>query len=167
MNIKKNVRWSKSVRTITFFVTVAVIVALAILCFEALSTQWGALILLTIIVIMTIFIYYTIKGPVSVEVKDGRLILNKIVGKLIIPLDGIESATLYSRDKPDMRLVGSGGFCGYLGLFYNKQTGRYSSYVGDYSQAFLIILKNGKKYVLSSQDSDAVVAAINEKAGAA
>ena len=63
----------------------------------------------------------------------------------------------------DVRVCGIGGVCGFIGRFYNKKIGYYTSYVGDYSQAFLVKKCNGRKYVFSCEDRDNFLSVLKNK----
>ena len=56
-----------------------------------------------------------------------------------------------------MRIFGSAGFFGYIGIFYNKRIGKYTSFVGDTHQCFLVTTKSGRKYAFSCESPDEVI----------
>ena len=59
-----------------------------------------------------------------------------------------------------IRLIGSGGFFGWYGLFWRKDTGRYRSYVTDRSRLVRCSGPDGI-IVVSPEDPQAFVAAVN------
>ncbi len=104
-------------------------------------------------------------APRKIVLTDTQLVLHKGVGKLRLSYADMESVSIYRPTKGvvDVRTFGIGGIFGFIGYFYNKQTGHYIAYVGDYSQAFLVRMKNGKKYMLSCGNHQSIVAAVKMK----
>ncbi len=109
-----------------------------------------------VIAIMAFTILYVyLISPKAIELNDTSLIMHKVVGKIIIPLEDIKEIRPY--DQSGLRLFGSGGLFGSIGLFTNNDIGRHYEYVGDFSEAFLVVLNSGKKYVFSCENSDKVI----------
>lgn len=160
MNTKMNVKWSKTVQITTVIVAIVVIYAEYLLIDSFLhSTNW-----LLFIVAFSIFFfmfYFVIGSPTSIEIQDNNLIINRLAGKKKFNLNEICESNIYHLDNSEIRLWGSGGFCGYLGYFMNKKIGKYDSFVGDYSQAFYIKTNDNKYFVLSCEDRDSVLTKID------
>jgi hypothetical protein len=88
---------------------------------------------------------------------ETAIVLHKRIGRIFINYDKIIDIKYYYPDSSETRLFGSGGFCGYIGKFKNAAIGTYQSFVGDYSNSFLIKTKENKNYVLSCENRDVVI----------
>jgi hypothetical protein len=97
------------------------------------------------------------ESPVFIETNETGIILHKIIGKLVINYEQIAKIEYYKPDSSEIRLFGSGGFFCFVGKFKNKTIGTYQSYVGDYSQSFLIQTKENKNYVFSCENRDLII----------
>ncbi|MDR2685053.1 MAG: PH domain-containing protein [Prevotellaceae bacterium] len=160
MTGKFNVKWSWKVKIITIIVAIIMINA-EILLINSICTNnniWR----IAIIILIAFAFGFILIAPVSIQVKGNRILLKRVLGKIIVYFDNIESITHYKFSKHDIRVFGSGGYGGYLGIFSNAQIGKYSVYVGDFSQAFLIQLKNGKNYVFSCENRDFVIETVKK-----
>lgn len=99
----------------------------------------------------------------SLKLSEDKLTICKLVGVKEIPFSAIEKIEPYKDYHSDIRLTGNGGFLGYTGLFRNKELGKYTAFVGNYSQAFYIRTKNGKIYVTSSEQREEIIRQIQLK----
>lgn len=165
---KKKIELSNTVKTITWIV-------LFIFVFIGLGSPiWGLIdnndiferyILISILCILFIssipvFIYL----PKKIIVTETDLILRRGLGSLYIPFKEIEEIYLYDPGNiVDIRVFGIGGVGGFIGKYYNKKIGNYTSYVGNYSQAFYVKTKVGKKYVFSCKDAEIVISLVKTK----
>ena len=80
------------------------------------------------------------------------VILGSLLKKKKILVRNIESAELFQPTMGSVRILGSGGFMGYWGIFKEGDIGRYCAFYGKASDCFLIRLKNGDKYMLSCEN---------------
>lgn len=112
-----------------------------------------------IAVIVLLPLWFYLKSPRSITLTDDSLVLRKVAGRLVMPFSEIERIAPYTGSS-GLRLWGSGGLFGCIGLFTNKEIGRHHEYVGDFKDAFLVVMSSGKKYVLSCEDSNEVVGRI-------
>lgn len=164
MTTKLNVQWSTYVKCITFLVAIIIVAVEAGIIYKLLhSFDW--LLLMVGIFFLLIFIYNLFESPLSIEVTDSQVLLNKITTQIKINFDEIDTIRIYKRGTFDIRLFGSGGFCGFIGYFSSKEIGKYRAYVGNYDQAFLIKTKNKKNYVLSCEDRDLIISRVKAKIG--
>lgn len=99
--------------------------------------------------------------PLSISVNNEELNINRPLRIKSIPLDGIASARLISPTMAEKRICGSGGWFGYYGWFREPSIGKYFAYYGKASDCFLVMLKDGKKYVLGCDKPDEIVKFIN------
>ena len=57
-----------------------------------------------------------------------------------------------------MKMFGSGGLWGFVGVFRNSDIGSYNAFIGDMQQSFLIRTVEGRLYVFSVEDVDDLIA---------
>ena len=114
------------------------------------------------ICLLLLTLLFLVNAPLSVTLSEKTFTLKKLVGSLSIDYDQI-SAIMPYKFGCDIRLFGSGGLGGYIGLFSGKEIGKYVAFAGDTEQAYCIFLKNGKKYVFSCEDYESVIAFINKR----
>jgi hypothetical protein len=158
---KENVKWSTTVKTITLIASIALIIA-EYYMIHSFCESAKTLNAVAAIVIALLIVYFLLEAPLSLEISETQLTLNKIRGNLVIEFSQIAHIDVYKPNFSELRLFGSGGFFGYIGIFRNSKTGNYRAYVGDYSQSFLIQTQTGIKYVLSCENRDAIVQTIKK-----
>ena len=162
MEINKKVSWSKFVKTITVLVTLLLLVA-------AVSVVWGlqqstdSVGFAVLILIVAVPFCFILQTPVRIQIVGQQLILKKIIGKVTINISDIREIGIFVPDRIELRLFGSGGLYGYIGIFRNSEIGNYRSYVGNYSQSFYVVLNNNRKYVFSCRDREEVIASVQQK----
>lgn len=162
MEINKKVSWSKFVKTITVLVTLLLLVG-------AVGVIWGlqqsvdSIGLVVLILIVAVPFCFILQTPVRIQIVGQQLILKKIVGNVTINISDIREIGVFVPDSIELRLFGSGGLYGYIGIFRNSKLGNYRSYVGNYSQSFYVVLNNNRKYVLSCRDREEVIASVQQK----
>jgi hypothetical protein len=154
MNVKVNTRWNNQVRIITVIVAIlAIFVEITLISKYADNSYFGILAIILAVALGA----FVLNAPLSITLNDSQLVLKKILGKTVIKYNHIDSISPYVRDGSDIRVFGSGGFCGYVGIFSNRKIGKYIAYVGDPKQSFLVKTKNGKKYVFSCENVEIVI----------
>ena len=117
--------------------------------------------LLLSVFLFAIILYFFLESPRYIALTDSHLVLKKVFGSLVINLDEIEDIRPYSASSFNYRLLGSGGLFGFIGVFQNKEVGKYRAYIGDYKQAFVVETKNNKNFVLSCKDRNEIINAID------
>lgn len=90
-------------------------------------------------------LYY---APMSLEISDGKLWVNRSLRCKSFDLKDIVSAEICQPTMGERRLCGSGGFMGYWGWFTERDLGRYFAYYGKAGDCFLVRLRDGRKYML-------------------
>ncbi len=113
---------------------------------------------MAVVILLSVCLYF--KSPKTIEVTGDALILHKAGGNMVMPFLDIQEIRRYS--KSGIRLFGIGGVFGFFGLFTNSEIGRHHAYVESYYEAFLVVRKSGKKYVLSCEDRDELVRIVSE-----
>lgn len=154
------VRWSWWVRITTVVVTVALLGLLnySLNKFMIDNDDYEAL-----LISLTIFILYgvfMINAPISVKLTTQYFELKKVVGSIRIEYAAISYIGRYTPTLSDMKMFGSGGLWGFVGVFRNSDIGSYSAFIGDMQQSFLIRTVEGRVYVFSVEDVDDLIASI-------
>ena len=159
------VNWSRSVKALTITLSIIFVLTELFLLIASFNftDDWHdrAWCLFTFIVILSVSAYTMALTPLSISLTPAELILYRPIGKKKFPIDCIQHIDVYN-EEAGIRIFGSGGFWGFVGLFYSKQLGKHSAYVGDYHEAFYIILNSGKKVVLSCENRDFIISSITE-----
>lgn len=161
MNTIYRVRWGSLVIIITIVISIVIICVNMKLVYYLFNS--GDFILSGIVLLIFNFtIGFTIAhSPLYLRINDHNIFLKKIYGKVIIDFSEIKSIDLFNSNF-DIRMFGSGGFFGFIGIFSNDKYGWYRSYVGNPKQSFLIVTKNSKKYVFSCEKSEDIISIVKK-----
>lgn len=154
--MKRKVRFSifSSVITLGCF-------AIFIAGFGVLSEGWSFYFYgVTIVGVCLLGLYYS---PISLRVTDTAVEVMRSLKIKEIPFSDVKEVRLLSPTMGAIRLCGSGGFMGYWGWFREGDLGKYFAYYGKASDCFLVVLKNGRKYMLGCKDAPEVVEVIRER----
>ena len=161
MNTIYKVKWGYLVKIIT--ITLSLIFVLINIQLISYLLSSGYFIYAGIVlVIFNIIIGFTIlHTPLFVKINDKNILLKKIYGKFEINYSDIQSIEPFYSSF-DLRMFGSGGFLGFIGIFSNDRYGWYKSYVGNPKQSFIIITKNNRKYVFSCENREEVINTVKQ-----
>ena len=102
-------------------------------------------------------------GPVTIAADEKSVTIKSVLRKQRLDISNIESVWLFQPTLGSIRILGSGGYMGYWGIFREGVVGRYVAYYGKASDCFLINMKNGGKYVLGCENPEEMVNFINSK----
>jgi hypothetical protein len=161
MVTEMNVRWSRQVKAITFIAGLVLIVAEITLVKSIFAS--GSVTAMTVAgVVFAVCLVAIACAPVSVKLDGSRFTLVRVLGKITLDYVRIRSVRPYRFDSSDIRVFGSGGFCGYTGIFSSAKIGRFYSYVGDARQAFLIETERGEKFVFSCENAGSVIETVKK-----
>lgn len=122
---------------------------------------WAVWVLLGAVVFLCLMAL--LYAPVSISLDSGKLTLHTPMLRKSIPVAKIVIVELWPPTMAEGRVIGSGGFFGYYGIFREKSIGRYRAFYGKASNCFLVTLKSGYKYMLGCQDAQQMVAAIKKQ----
>ena len=98
--------------------------------------------------------------PLGVFIDKENLKIKRPLKVKTIPLSEIVEVRLCPPTMGARRICGSGGWFGWYGWFKENDLGKYFAYYGKASDCFLVILKDGKKYMLGCKDAPEMVEAI-------
>lgn len=109
-------------------------------------SYWGAL--LGVCIILFVYLYACLSQIRSVSITDEAIVVNKVLGRTVIPYQGIVGVMPKKRMAFNIRLWGMGGLFGYHGDFWDGNIGSYTAYANNGGS--LIAIKTKKKvYVIS------------------
>jgi hypothetical protein len=103
--------------------------------------------------------------PKQYEINENELVIHRKIGNLTIlrnDITQIEKIEAYTQLGFVIRLFGSGGLFGWLGIFYSGKYGIFKMYAGAASPLLMISYGNGKKIGISPEDLDGFMATLNE-----
>ena len=152
------------------FIGVLTKIALALIFFAivmflyAMIVEPDSIYVMLFFLAVTIFVplYCYLMTPKCVELTNEALVLHRVKGTVVFRYSDIGKIEAYHKSG-GLRLCGSGGLFGYIGIFSNTDIGRHYEYVCDVNEAFLIVLISGKKYMLSCDDSETVIRLVSER----
>ena len=133
-----------------FNLTLIINVVLIGCCVAMFNETPGFWIVLGILILLLFFGF--LYGPRQIIASPEYVIVKTYLRKRKILVRNIKSVELFQPTMGSIRLLGSGGYCGYWGIFREGDVGRYAGYYGKSSDCFLIRMKNGDKYVLGCQN---------------
>ena len=115
------------------------------------------------VVLIIIFGLTFLFKPQSYTMTAENILVNRLISKVKISKEDIHFAEKIDKEdiKWSFRTFGSGGFFGYFGKFTNRKIGAMIWYVSRKDSLVLLKMKSGKKIVLSPDDRDGFISAIN------
>lgn len=116
-------------------------------------------------ILSAVFIGLILSGlyfyPTEIEATSDAVVIKRVLRPKTIPCSAISSVSRCWPSAGGLRLLGSGGFMGYWGYFNDITIGTFFGYYGNRNQCILLKLKDGKQYVISCLDPDAMITEIN------
>ena len=146
---------------------IVVTVLVNVLFISMVISAFRSSILVLEILSLTILISPALFIPLRRIVAEDSLSIWRPIGKVEIQLEDIKSCSIIedSRSFFDkaIRTFGSGGLYGYLGHFKHDKYGKMRMFVTHTKQCFLIRMKDGRNFVVSSPKREEIVEFINSK----
>ncbi|MGL4293169.1 MAG: PH domain-containing protein [Bacteroidales bacterium] len=155
------VKWSPVIKTITILLAISFICIELTLSYKLANHHNLYLIALTLFFNLMLFILI-INIPTTVTLDTTGITLKKVYGKIHIRYDEINTIKSF-QPISDIRVFGSGGFGGYIGIFSNEQYGWYHSFVGNPKQSFIIMTNKKKAYAFSCENNSRVIDTIKKE----
>jgi hypothetical protein len=90
--------------------------------------------------------------PRSLTVDGGGMVLRRVVGRLEIPAGEIVEMREVAPEelKGMIRIAGSGGFCGYIGRFWNRRLGHFVLNITERRNLMMVRMAK-KKYIFNAK----------------
>ena len=90
--------------------------------------------------------------PLRVYVTEKGILLQLLLGIKFIPRDEIVKIEPFPKESTTIRLFGSGGLMGFIGIFSNSVIGNFTAFCTDIEHASIIYRKGKRPLVLSVAD---------------
>ena len=119
--------------------------------FPFISPSFGGIFLVFCFVFFTLIYAFT-QQIQDISITETDLIIKKICGNIIIPIQDIQAVFPKRSIVYDIRIWGISGLFGHIGWFWNKQIGRFFALVKDGNSMLVIKTKDNKCYVVSCQN---------------
>ena len=121
---------------------------------------WGICLVFCFVVGTMIYAFtQQIKG---VLITETDLIIKKMCGNIIIPIQDIREVSPKQNIAYDARIWGISGLFGHIGWFWNKRSGRFFALAKDGNSMLSIRTKADKCYVISCQNHLQVMNLLNK-----
>ena len=97
--------------------------------------------------------------PKRIAVSDSQILIKNVFGSVIININEIKSILRLNKTGFSLRTFGVGGLFGYFGYFNGKDIW----YVTNVQKKVQIILKSGKKYILSPENPEEFINIVQQR----
>mgnify|MGYP003799290489 CR=1 FL=1 len=161
-----NCSWGRMTRWITggvFCLILFLIVLFSVTGFSDPDKTIGKSLacVVTVSVCLAVVVIPAFFAPLKYYMTSEKIGVSRLGRDIVIPLGDIENVQIaQSADfSGTLRVFGSGGLYGSIGLFWNKRMGSFRAYTTRNDSLVIIKMKVGKLIVLSPDDSEAFVQA--------
>jgi len=144
---------------IYFIVVLAILIVMVKIFTSPVHIGW----IILMVGILAIVIYLFGLTPKRVELTTDGIIVHQWLGKHYFPFAQIESAQPFKYEGNTIRLFGTSGVKASIGWFSNSKIGIFQAFVSNKYEAILLVMKDGKKKVLSCEHSSDVLDYMNAK----
>lgn len=150
----------------TTLFTAGIFALLAFIIGSAIFTSDGVPLLATgvIALLLIAFAAFYTASIKAVVVTDSAVIVERKVGERVYPLSEIEEVRPITDElNNSIRTFGNGGLFGYMGHFRSSALGAYQANANRRDARILLIFEDGKKLVLSADQSIELAADIAQR----
>lgn len=110
------------------------------------------------IVLTLLLIIPFLFSPRGYALTEAGVLIKRPIGGILIPYGNIANVRVVTEGLGrGIRLWGSGGLYGFIGLFHIKNLGRVWVYATDHNKMVLIETRQGTKYIISPDDPTAFI----------
>jgi hypothetical protein len=157
-------RFNASLDKLSKLVTAIIaITSLVLIVVGVIKMQEDAQLLIFPISLLSVTLFITfLYAPLGYEINPQNISIIRRVNSFVIPRSEILSIEPLSDDEMGRawRLFGNGGMFGYTGWFSSSKQGRMRWFVSQRKNYIAITLQNHKKYIVSPDDVDGFMQAI-------
>lgn len=113
--------------------------------------------------LVVVFALLFLLRPRYYQISDDIIIIKRYIFSIKIPINEITEIDVqdYRSLKIWLRLFGSGGVWGYLGRLYSRTHGVVRAQLSNTDDVVLFITKNNRKYLISPENPQDFVTAVN------
>lgn len=152
--IRYEAKWDNLVKMLTFILLGVLVIPLIVMIQMAVTKgAWELWIPIAVLVVAFGATY--LYRPLAYEAGPEGIAIHRPLGTLHIPTGGIQAIKAMDQKELGMgiRLFGSGGVFGYIGLFrYKAAGGNILFYVTDKAKMVLIETTDDRRYMISPDD---------------
>lgn len=99
--------------------------------------------------------------PLSVTLDSENFYINYLIHRRKINLSNIASVSQFVGEKRLFPILGSYGFIGWWGIYYNSKIGKVKLTASNICELITLVLTNGKVLVISCNDAEDLAKQIN------
>lgn len=169
MSVVFEANWSRLVCILTGVVVLILVYGATTLLFIASESTTEAtprfLLYGNALFLYGILLYLFLFAPRGYRIDEGEVRIRRRIGEKKWSLAGLESVRILAQSemKGTLNLIGSGGAFGFWGILHNPALGTFRSYCTNTAQCVLLQFSNGKKIVLSPDDPEAFLRALQQE----
>ncbi len=149
--MKSKIKYS----TYSVLLTTVVLTLLLICCIIKINENplFYPLVAIFAILLITGLFY----GSSYIKADTDYIILGSPLKCKKIPMCNVSSVEPFQPTMGAIRVLGSGGFMGYWGIFKEGDIGKYYGFYGKSSDCFLICMKDESKYVIGCEHPEDMI----------
>lgn len=150
--------YSRFVRAVTTAMVILMIFLSMFFLYLLIVVGDGIVILAPLPIVLALLIIPYLFSPRGYALTESGVLIRRPVGNILIPYNSIANVRIVTEKlRWGIRLWGSGGLYGFIGLFHIKNLGRVWMYVTDHSRMVLIETHKGIKYIISPDNPTAFI----------
>ena len=144
---------TKGLAIISIVATILIAAVIVYTCHNACMSDNMWYLLICAAIIAGVLLWAIIVSPKGVSVdEEGNITVHLVACKIRIAKDNVVKIRPFPSDRGTIRLIGSGGLYGYMGLFRNTEIGTFSCYATDLDKSIVIYRKNKRPMVVTVED---------------
>ncbi len=145
--------YPKSVKVVSS-ITLAFLTLYSIWMFHLYARNARIIFLLAALTLLLIPLITCALMPLRVYVTEKGITLQLLLGIIFVPSEKIVKIEPFPKDGTTIRLFGSGGLMGFMGIFSNSVIGNFTAFATDIEHATIIYRKGKRPLVLSVANPD-------------
>lgn len=148
--------WTNRLIVSTILGIVIIIGAIVFLCYlytnHSKSLFFAISCIISICLLVITLLVTLLLMPRGVSKNEKGLTVHLLAKNIHIPADEIVSVEAYPMDEKTIRVFGSGGVFGYIGVFSNDKVGEFVCYATDWSNSYIIRRRNKRPIVITIEN---------------
>ena len=143
--------WTKGIAILSI---IGIVLVTAFMCYIICTDEKMSFLWIAVALIALAFLWAIAVAPKGVSVdEEGNITIHLLACKIHIAKEDVVKIVPFPSDRGTIRLIGSGGLFGYMGLFKNTEIGKFTCYATDLEKSFVIYRKNKRPIVVTVADS--------------
>lgn len=142
--------WTKGLAILSIIGTLLII---GFMCYIICTDEKMSILWIAVALVALAFLWATAVAPKGVSVdEEGNITIHLVACKIRIAKEEVVKIVPFPSDRGTIRLIGSGGLFGYMGLFKNTEIGKFSCFATDLEKSYVIYRKNKRPIVVTVAD---------------